>query len=1517
MTHANYVMRAMVHYLIIFLFFTAGHYGWAQPIISEFQAANSTTLLDEDGDASDWIELYNPADEPVNLSGWALTDDVSDKRQWLFPSTNIGPSQFLVVFASGKDRRMPGSPLHANFKLSASGEYLALIKADGFTIASEFAPVFPPQASGLSFGFPAIHGTFPLLAEGAAATFLVPSNGDLGANWVMPGFADENWTQVESPIGFHPSAFSLFQNVLPADLNSSTQWTNELGSDVGPLMRGINTSAYMRFPFIATNLSKLDELKLHIVYQDGFVVYLNGMPVASRNAPVAVEGGTLADGIADWSNTGQQGYRNWYYGYYNKTGDDNGTYDPNSDFNDTDSQWKWNEESWVFGSSNATGDLVSAVGWRSNGANSGEEHWVIRRWISGTTGTATAHIDFAKTDVKGGNGTTLRVFQNGVPCFTATIAFNDDMGIHTNLVLTGLNVGDRIDFALDPTGTDGGSDDTDDDSYFHVWIDQSPAAGPEWNSAALTTRAPEETGAAEEIDLTAFKDLLITGTNLLAIQGLTASVDNEGFIILPELTARSSEIDVSRRVYFTSPSPGGMNGDGAFAVGPIVDQVVHTPSIPQDDEDILVQARVTPFLHPIQSVTLQYRIMFGGETAVQMYDDGAHADGVAGDGIYGGAIPASVSGPGQMVRYYISAADKANQQTRSPAFADPEKSAQYYGTVISDTTLTNSRLPVIHWFVENPGLANTETPARCSLFYEGEFYDNIVSSLHGQSTRYFPKPSYNLYFNSGNQFLWSREAPRVGNLKLLSTWADKTYMRNILAYQTYRDSGVPGHFAFPVRIQQNGAFFSVANIVENGDADFLKRLGLDSNGALYKMNNQADNTWDLEKKTRRNEGAEDLQALITGMSQNDTVAQQAFMFDHLDLPEIINFLAAQIIIANTDCCHKNYYLYCDNDGTGEWQVMPWDVDLSFGRVFTWEAYYFDETMFTNQPLFSVQDNKVMTPIFDTPDTRQMFLRRLRTLMDTLFQPPTTPAANDFYRLKTLALRDQIAPDAALDLAKWGTWGSPETITQAVDRISNEFLPGRREFLFQTMSVTNYGEIPPAQSPNASVQISDLEYRPASGNPLEEWISFTNASENAIDISGWKIAGAVRFQFKPGTVIPSHGVLFASPSVQDFRRRTVSPQGGERRFVVGPYEGNLSAWGESLKLSDTAGRIVDSRTYQGDPSLLQQYLRITELMYHPSPLVSNTNIDAEQFEYLVLRNIGPVPLDLTGVHFTEGIQFNFGSNNITSLPAGARILLVRDINAFTLCYGSGLPVAGQYTGSLANEGEGLRLEDKYSENILEFSYNSESFPASDGHGFSLVVKDDTIPWSVWGETSNWEVSGPMPDMARNQTITTGVDGIVVPPGRISSILLSNLLANDADSYGDHMTVTGVSPKSDQNAPVFLSKDSVLYIARQGILGNDRFTYTVTNDLHMNATGRVDVLVAAGELPSLGQCAIVPTTNGYRLRFGGVPGRACEWQRSPDMMNWDVLSTGVTPAHGIFIYVETNGTANGYFYRAVQQ
>jgi hypothetical protein len=100
----------------------------AQVRITEFMASNTHTLADEDGDFSDWIEIQNTSGTNVNLFNWSLTDSAGNPTKWLFPSTNIAPGSFMVIFASGKDRRIPGQELHTNFKLSADGEYLALFR---------------------------------------------------------------------------------------------------------------------------------------------------------------------------------------------------------------------------------------------------------------------------------------------------------------------------------------------------------------------------------------------------------------------------------------------------------------------------------------------------------------------------------------------------------------------------------------------------------------------------------------------------------------------------------------------------------------------------------------------------------------------------------------------------------------------------------------------------------------------------------------------------------------------------------------------------------------------------------------------------------------------------------------------------------------------------------------------------------------------------------------------------------------------------------------------------------------------------------------------------------------------------------------------------------------------------------------------------------------------------------------------------------------------------------------------
>src|SRR5262245_45431994 len=121
--------------------------------ISEFLALNNSTIRDEDGTFSDWLELRNETASPVDVGGYYLTDTEGEPTRWQLPSPTVIPANgYLLVWASSKDRAVPGSPLHTNFALGGSGEYLALIAPDGLTIVHAYAPQFPEQFPDRSWG---------------------------------------------------------------------------------------------------------------------------------------------------------------------------------------------------------------------------------------------------------------------------------------------------------------------------------------------------------------------------------------------------------------------------------------------------------------------------------------------------------------------------------------------------------------------------------------------------------------------------------------------------------------------------------------------------------------------------------------------------------------------------------------------------------------------------------------------------------------------------------------------------------------------------------------------------------------------------------------------------------------------------------------------------------------------------------------------------------------------------------------------------------------------------------------------------------------------------------------------------------------------------------------------------------------------------------------------------------------------------------------------------------------------
>jgi hypothetical protein len=115
-------------------------------VINEFMAVNDSTIQNDNGNYTDWIELYNTADYSIDLSGMFLTDNLTSYR-WQFPNdTVIQAHGYLLVWA---DANVMLNGLHTNFKLDANGETIGLYATDGSLMDSV---AFGEQIADISYG---------------------------------------------------------------------------------------------------------------------------------------------------------------------------------------------------------------------------------------------------------------------------------------------------------------------------------------------------------------------------------------------------------------------------------------------------------------------------------------------------------------------------------------------------------------------------------------------------------------------------------------------------------------------------------------------------------------------------------------------------------------------------------------------------------------------------------------------------------------------------------------------------------------------------------------------------------------------------------------------------------------------------------------------------------------------------------------------------------------------------------------------------------------------------------------------------------------------------------------------------------------------------------------------------------------------------------------------------------------------------------------------------------------------
>ncbi len=963
-----------------------------------------------------------------------------------------------------------------------------------------------------------------------------------------------------------------------------------------------------------------------------------------------------------------------------------------------------------------------------------------------------------------------------------------------------------------------------------------------WNAYTTLSYPPDENNIPfSDFSIQLSPGQLHQGTNILAIHGFnddptSASSD---LLFYPELHASSAGSYSTTWMYMYSPTPGTANIGGASNLGAIIRQATESMPSPTDNEGIVVTAKVEETGAALSSVNLYYRVMYGGESVLPMVDDGTGDDVDAGDGIYTATIPSSAGTAGEMVRWRFVTQDDDGVQFKLPTYLDTLKSPEYFGTVIHDATII-SDLDVFHWFTNNLGSA-LGSGAQGSVFFKDQFYDNMFIRRRAQSSGISLAGKYCLKFdfNPGHGFYYNDEIPSAGEINMNNNKFDKSLIAQILGMRAFELAGATYSICDAIHTRVNAGFYAILIFVEHPEDDYLERNGLDDFGALYK---EEQSPWNdlqdgivlggITKKTRHFEGYDDVIAFGEGVRTYEGVAgaspivpladRRRFVYDNVDIAQVTNYTAAMSIIHGNDHHAKNCYLYRDTDGTGLWWFLPWDLDLSHGHNFaSLNNNMYSDELPGGHPLWACSDyprasgadhwNGLIDIMMDVPELRQMHLRRLRTLMGEILQPPGLPREQYQYEAFMDDFESRISSTLPLEESTWEadyTYGGATYYPpMQLNNIEAQYLGPRRVHLFNTHNIANYtGEanldncagIPDAQTAGLIIDFGVCDVSPLSGNQDEEYITLTNNNAEAVDISNWTLSSGVEHTFTPGTVIPAGYSMFVSPHVPSFLSRAAYPTGGYNLFVQGNYKGHLSSWGETIELRDDEGTLKNSVTTPVNPSHVQRYLRITEIMYHPA---AGGSYNEEEYEFIELKNIGLSPLVVDGVQFTDGIEYEFPVS--TTLAAGEYALIVKNQSAFESRYGTGYPIIGQYTGSLSNSGEEIKLNDPVKGTILQFDYEDTWYSVTDGGGYSLVVIDpENSDLDSWDMRAGWRPSG-----AANGSPGT-VDVTTAPaPG---SIIINETLAHSDFAPNDWIELHNTTDAAIYIGGWFLSdSDADLY------------------------------------------------------------------------------------------------------------
>ncbi len=685
-------------------------------------------------------------------------------------------------------------------------------------------------------------------------------------------------------------------------------------------------------------------------------------------------------------------------------------------------------------------------------------------------------------------------------------------------------------------------------------------------------------------------------------------------------------------------------------------------------------------------------------------------------------------------------------------------------------------LPTYHLIANSTDVTNSQYSSSFdtihfngTLVYDGKVYDHIEFRNRGEFSTYVSgKNKWRLYFNRAhglqardNYGRKYRQPKKTINLNgCASPWMPVNRgmagMEEAIGFKMHTLAGglAPHTHFVHFRViddideapsgsrnaQYEGDLWGLYLYVEHTDSRFLDERGL-PDGNVYKIEGS--------NGDKRNQGStQSITPSDWNSFRNDYNRSQSLKWwrDNLHLPTYYTFRCVNRIISNVDIregWNKVFYHHPDE----HWYPAPWDLDMLIIPETHWQGAINVERCLSRHPILKIEFKNRARELLDLLlDDASQTGGQIGQLIDEharFINPPGEPLTfvdvDQFmwnYHPRTASShRGQFYVSPKSQNNRGGTW---------TRRLNSKDHEGMMQHMLDFMTDTDPGRWSVGDGDPRGYGYNYLEYEAKfidipntpsivyvgpDGFPLNELRFKTSLFEPGRSTNNKKFTG---IQWRLAELSNPRTPFFEAGQpwkyevnatwvleADEFVGSVVAPQsfvrkGGTYRARVRMRNGAMawSHWSAPVEFIAGEPDITDLRTH----------LVFNEIMYNP---LGQAGVGGDELEFLELKNIGGMTLDLSGLFFSSGIEFVFPKR--TTLRSGEHFLLGRNQIALQGYY-SGLVVNGIYKGRLANGGETVTLSAGLGAPVVSVTYDDVEpwSEFADGSGYSLVVDvDDEI------------------------------------------------------------------------------------------------------------------------------------------------------------------------------------------------